>query len=147
MAGASRLAGRARARRWAAYLVMLVGLGCLGAAGPAYPQVAPDLGFAPSPPGAPAAPAAPGYAPGAPPPPGARNAAPARGRGITRAEFIERRRQAATRRGRDPERAAAHAARLFDQADTNRDGIVDAAERAAFEAAHPELMRRGQRGQ
>jgi hypothetical protein len=61
---------------------------------------------------------------------------------MSRAEFIERRRAAATRNGRDPERAATRAARMFDEADKNHDGVVDAAERKAFEAAHPELQQR-----
>ena len=79
--------------------------------------------------------------------PAERKAGEAQGRSITRSEFIERRRAAATRNGRDPERAAKSAARFFDEADTNHDGVVDASERTAFLKAHPELMNRGKRAQ
>jgi hypothetical protein len=42
----------------------------------------------------------------------------------------------ALRMGRDPERAAAMAARRFDLMDTNHDGILEPEERAAWRAAH-----------
>jgi hypothetical protein len=58
-------------------------------------------------------------------------------RGLTKEQFIERRRQAAIRQGKNPEQAAAMAPRLFDMIDTNHDGIIDRAEIAAFRAAHP----------
>lgn len=74
-------------------------------------------------------------------------APPGPGRGMTRPQFIEWRRQAAARRGRDPARAAAVAARLFDVIDTDHDGLIDRAEIAAFRAAHPEIgARRGAGG-
>ena len=147
MVSARKMGGRTAAQRYAACVGIFLGVGFLGLGAPGivHAQGVPEVGFAPNPPPNPLPPAA--YVPAAPPPAaaGARAAGPARGRGITRAEFIERRREAAARKGRDPERAAANAGRQFDLADTNHDGIVDPPERAAFEAAHPD-MRRG-RGQ
>jgi hypothetical protein len=54
---------------------------------------------------------------------------------MTRDEFIERRRERATRKGADPNRAAAKAARQFDMMDTNHNGVIDPGERAAWKAA------------
>jgi hypothetical protein len=59
------------------------------------------------------------------------------GGGITRDEYIEKARQRAVARGRDPDRAARWAARRFDQMDTNHDGVLDRAERAAWRQSHP----------
>lgn len=90
-----------------------------------------------------AAPAGPAAAPppaAAMPPSGPPMAAPAGPeRGLTKPQFIERRREAAARHGRDPDRAAAGAARLFDVIDSNHDGLIDRAEITAFRAAHPEI--------
>jgi len=58
-------------------------------------------------------------------------------RGLTKAQFIERRRQKATSEGQNPDQAAARAAQIFDLADTNHDGVLSRAEIDAFRAAHP----------
>ena len=125
---------RAAAAAWrpAAFGAILLGL---AVAGSPCAQAAPEFGRAPD------AASALTYAqavqqPGAPPPGGAMMG---RGRGIARAQFIERRRQMATSKGRDPEQAAAIAARIFDMADTNHDGVLDRAEIQAFRAAHPQM--------
>jgi hypothetical protein len=159
-ASTSKAARLASAQCYAASIAILFGLGLPGSAyagplatpGPergaapalVYSQAPGDDFAPPSGPGYGPAPA-PAYAPSpgpgyaaAPPPAGV---VPAQGRGISRAAFIERRRQAAARNGRDPERAAARAAQMFEAADVNHDGFVDPAERAAFMRAHPELAR------
>jgi len=56
--------------------------------------------------------------------------------GVTRDVFIARHRRMALRMDRDPERAAAVAARQFDLMDTDHDGILEPEERAAWRAAH-----------
>jgi hypothetical protein len=112
---------------------------------PAYGS-APDYGSAPSYGPSSAYGSAPDYgsAPGYGPPP-AYGSAPGYGPpptyggpagGVTRDVFIARRRRMALRMGRDPERAAAMAARQFDLMDTDHDGILEPEERAAWRAAH-----------
>jgi hypothetical protein len=70
-------------------------------------------------------------------------AAPMPAAGWTRAQYIERFRQVALNRGRDPEQAAAFAARRFDMIDTNRNGVIDPGELQAFRAAHGGMMAQG----
>src|SRR5579863_9307467 len=134
MTSASRVAGRARVKLYAACFAVIFGGGVAGCARGAPP---PGPGAYAPPPG-PAAYAPPSYAAPVPgnPPPGVMMAQAGPERGLTKAQFIERRRQAATRQGQNPEQAAATAPRLFDMIDTNHDGIIDRAEIDAFRAAH-----------
>ena len=61
---------------------------------------------------------------------------PGGGRGVTREQFIERHVRRATAKGRDPERAAAVAARRFERMDVDHNGIIEPQERAAWRATH-----------
>jgi hypothetical protein len=64
--------------------------------------------------------------------------------GVSRDTFIAHRREVAMRKGRDPERAAAIAARRFDRMDTDHDGILTRDERQAWRAAHGHYGSSGQ---
>jgi hypothetical protein len=148
MAYLTRLAGSRRPRLAAAGIALCSALAVAGCVYPPPPEAvyppppgaAPPPGYAP-----PAAPAA-GYAPGAAyPAQGSAYAAPAAygsrqayggpAAGIPRDAFVARWREIALRKGRDPERAAALAARRFERMDTDHDGILQPEERAAWQAA------------
>ena len=129
------------------------------AAGPSYQPSAPGPGYQPSAPGSSYQPyaSAPSYAPepsyaprgGYTAPAGAAYAPPGgapaygavpygmRGRAVTRAEFIERHQQRAATMGKDPAHVAERASRRFDMMDTDRDGVLQPEERAAWRATHP----------
>lgn len=120
--------------------------------GPAYQGAPPGYAYQGPPPGYQGAPPYQG-GPAAyqGPPPGYGGPGPAAGAGpmagpITRAQFLERARNWALRTGHDPERVAAAASRRFEVMDSNHDGMLEPAERAAWRAAHPGLAQAQQRG-
>jgi hypothetical protein len=126
-----------------------------GGAAPGYGGAAPEYGGAPPayggapPPGYAGPPPAYGGAPqgygGAPPAyggapqgyggaPQGYSGAPAGW--ITRDEYIQREMQAATAANRNPQRAAQHAAAVFDQIDVNHTGVITQAQLQAWRQAH-----------